>query len=92
MSKFEVESATPLDHFPEISTDDNCYDVFRYDAIFTTLTKRQREVAVLLGEGYNRKEIAGKLHTGIQAIYQIIIRIRYRLVRKAEVKPNAKYK
>jgi DNA-binding NarL/FixJ family response regulator len=48
--------------------------------LLTRLTNRQRQVALLLQQGYTRREIAEE-HLGVclQAIHQIIPRMRKRL-------------
>jgi hypothetical protein len=53
--------------------------------ILSILTKRQKAVARLLDDGYSRKEIAGDLHVCVQAVHQIVIRIRKRLKEKVNV-------
>ena len=49
------------------------------------LTRRQQQVAELLFTGYKRSEIAQNLTppVGIQAIHQIVLRIRKRLTKRA---------
>ncbi len=49
------------------------------------LTRRQRAVAELLFTGYKRSEIAKNLTppVGIQAVHQIVLRIRKRLTKRA---------
>jgi DNA-binding CsgD family transcriptional regulator len=47
--------------------------------LLSLLTKRQRRVALLLDDGYSRKEVAQRLHICVQAVHQIVIRIRKRL-------------
>jgi DNA-binding NarL/FixJ family response regulator len=53
--------------------------------LLTFLTKRQRSVAVLLNDGYTRKETAGELAVSLQAIHQIVLRMRKRLRERAQV-------
>ena len=55
------------------------------DYLFTVLTNRQRQVAKLLDDGYTRKEIANDLQVCVQAIHQIVLRIRKRINDKAGV-------
>lgn len=43
------------------------------------LTKRQREVAESLAEGYSRRETALRLGICLQAVHQIVLRMRKRL-------------
>lgn len=43
------------------------------------LTNRQKAVAQNLIEGYSRKETAARLNVSLQAIHQIVIRMRNRL-------------
>jgi DNA-binding NarL/FixJ family response regulator len=49
------------------------------------LTNRQKQVVKLLTEGYTRKEIADKLDIILQAVHQIIPRIRRRLRAKISI-------
>lgn len=54
-------------------------------AILQVLTKRQREVAFCLNDrDLTRKETAGELGVSLQAIHQIVLRMRKRL-REREV-------
>lgn len=55
------------------------------DWVFKCLTKRQREVATCLAEGYTRRETAKKLHVSLQAIHQIVPRMRDRIRVKGKV-------
>lgn len=43
------------------------------------LTKRQREVAQILADGYTRREVADRLGICLQAVHQIVLRMRKRL-------------
>ncbi len=63
----------------------NIYGQAEYERILSCLTNKQREVVLLLNEGYTRTEIADRLHISLQAIHQIIPRIRSRLIEKAQV-------
>lgn len=47
--------------------------------LLSLLTRRQKRVALLLDDGYSRKEVALKLEICVQAVHQIVIRIRKRL-------------
>lgn len=47
--------------------------------ILSLLTRRQRRVAMLLDDGYSRKEVAKRLKICVQAVHQIVLRIRKRL-------------
>lgn len=49
------------------------------------LTRRQQQVAELLFTGYKRSEIAKSLvpPVGIQAVHQMVLRIRKRLMKRA---------
>lgn len=51
------------------------------------LTRRQRQVAELMTAGYKRIEIAQKLTPPVcvQAIHQIVLRIRKRLIKRAGI-------
>lgn len=42
-------------------------------------TRRQRQVARLLEDGYSRRDTAKELSVSIQAIHQIVLRMRKRL-------------
>lgn len=42
-------------------------------------TRRQRQVARFLEDGYSRRDTAGELKVSIQAIHQIVLRMRKRL-------------
>ena len=53
--------------------------------LLSVLTNRQRTVADLLDKGYTRQEIALELVVCIQAIHQIVLRIRKRLEERADV-------
>jgi len=54
------------------------------DVILSKLTNKQRKVASYLNDGYKRKEVAKKLGVCIQAVHQIVLRIRKRLqIKKA---------
>ena len=63
------------------------YAAFEKEYILKSLTNRQRKVAELLFSGYDRKEIANTLEPKvcIQAIHQIIPRIRKRIAKKLGV-------
>lgn len=63
------------------------YGQFEKDFFLQCLTGRQRKVAELLFSGYKRQEIAShpEINVCIQAIHQIIPRIRKRLAKKAGV-------
>ncbi len=58
------------------------------EKLLSFLTKRQRQVAELLFAGYDRPQIAEHLTPPVcvQAVHQIILRIRKRLNQKAGVK------
>lgn len=53
--------------------------------LLSCLTNRQRQVVALIFDGYTRKETAKKLGVSWQAIHQIVLRIRKRLIIKANV-------
>lgn len=55
------------------------------DNLLSCLTKRQRQVAELMGKGYDRQEIGEELHVVTQAVHQIILRIRRRLYERAGI-------
>lgn len=61
------------------------YSEFDVESLLGCLTNRQRKVTELLLQGYKRKEIAGDhLHVVLQAIHQIVPRIRKRLIKRAD--------
>lgn len=47
--------------------------------LLSLLTRRQKRVALLLDDGYSRREVAIRLHICVQAVHQIVLRIRKRL-------------
>lgn len=47
--------------------------------LLSRLTNSQREVALLLQQGYTRREIADKRNTCLQAVHQMVPRMRKRL-------------
>lgn len=49
------------------------------------LTRRQQTVAALLADGYTRRETAQKLNVSLQAIHQIVLRMRGRLKTRGEI-------
>lgn len=56
------------------------------DFLMNILTSRQRKVTLLLLDGYSRKDTAAELNVCLQAIHQIVLRIRKRLVLYAQLK------
>ncbi len=64
---------------------ENAASFIQNDWLFQCLTKRQRSVATLLADGYTRRETAGKLDVSLQAIHQIILRMRNRLREKGKL-------
>ena len=52
------------------------------EQLIRSLTNRQQLVVQLLVDGFARKEIAGELKVSLQAIHQIILRIRKRITSK----------
>lgn len=56
------------------------------DWLYQVLTKRQRTVASLLADGYTRRETAQKLEVSLQAVHQIVLRMRNRLRTKGKLK------
>lgn len=53
--------------------------------LLRSLTSRQQEVVLMLVDGFQRKEVAIELHVSLQAIHQIILRIRKRMQIKGKV-------
>jgi DNA-binding NarL/FixJ family response regulator len=62
---------------------ENSYGQNQKEWLLSKLTKRQRAVAELLFDGWERKDVAQKLGVCLQAIHQIVPRIRKRLKAKA---------
>ena len=58
---------------------ENAASLIQNDWLFDCLTRRQRSVATLLIEGYTRRETAEKLEVSLQAVHQIVLRMRQRL-------------
>ena len=56
-------------------------------AFMNMLTTRQKQVVELMASGYSRAEIAQKLQPPVvvQAVHQIVIRIRHRLIARGDV-------
>lgn len=59
--------------------EEQIYGRFGELSLISCLTNRQRQVVQLLNEGYSRKEVAEKLGVSLQAIHQIVPRIRERI-------------
>ena len=53
--------------------------------IMRQLTRRQREVIDCICQGYTRRETAAMLGISLQAVHQIIPRMRQRLRKKADI-------
>jgi hypothetical protein len=49
------------------------------------LTKRQQKVAILLEETKDRKEVSNRLGIGLQAVHQIVLRMRKRMRKRIPV-------
>ena len=64
---------------------ENAASFIQNDWLFQCLTKRQRSVASLLADGYTRRETAEKLDVSLQAIHQIVLRMRSRLKEKGKL-------
>lgn len=58
---------------------ENAASFIQNDWLFKCMTKRQQAVAALLADGYTRRETAQKLEVSLQAVHQIILRMRNRL-------------
>lgn len=54
--------------------------------LISCLTNRQRKVAAFLTDGFTRKETAKQLGVCLQAIHQIVLRMRKRLKLKAQIR------
>lgn len=79
---FELQDDTnPEDEYTEQS---------QQDFYLSVLTNRQQTVAKLLNEGHSRKEIAHTLNVCLQAIHQIVLRIRKRLKEKTDIEYTPK--
>jgi DNA-binding NarL/FixJ family response regulator len=83
ISAMEEQGLEIGDNEQEVS---NFYGQHEAARLLACLTKRQRQVAGLLNEGYSRKDTAQKLGISLQAIHQIVPRMRKRLVTRAEVR------
>lgn len=62
------------------------YAVFNKRSLLAMLTARQRQVALCLDEGMARREVAIHLMVSLQAIHQIVLRVRKRLKERGEGK------
>lgn len=89
LSKFEEAFGNEEDKGDDIFGDhgkqvEEAYSKFDVESLLGCLTKRQRVVVELLADGYKRKQIA-KDHLGVvlQAVHQIVPRIRKRLLKRA---------
>lgn len=58
---------------------DHLFNAAQPDYILNVLTRRQRQVIQCILEGYTRRETAKKLGISLQAVHQIIPRMRLRL-------------
>jgi DNA-binding NarL/FixJ family response regulator len=58
--------------------DENVAKISR-DEVLKRLTPKQREVAILLEQGYKRKEIAKLRNTCLMAVHRIVLRMRKNL-------------
>ena len=65
---------------------ENAASFIQNDWLYQVLTKRQRTVAALLTDGYTRRETAQKLEVSLQAVHQIVLRMRSRLRVKGKLK------
>lgn len=82
LDELDFKSEVLGDHGREVEQD---YGEFSKETLLSCLTKRQRLVAELLFDGYKRKEIAkDHLHVVMQAVHQIVPRIRKRLIKRAD--------
>lgn len=64
---------------------ENAASFIQNDWLYQVLTKRQRTVAMLLAEGYSRRDAAIKLEVSLQAVHQIVLRMRSRLRTKGKL-------
>jgi DNA-binding NarL/FixJ family response regulator len=64
---------------------ENAQGSMHNDWLLGCLTRRQRSVAKLLHDGYSRRETAQQLNVSLQAVHQIVIRMRQRLRRKTKM-------
>jgi len=62
--------------------DERMYGELQLPYILQCLTGRQKAVAQMMAQGYMRKETAKRLGISLQAIHQIIPRMRKRLLAK----------
>lgn len=64
---------------------ENAASFIQNDWLYQVLTKRQRTVAQLLAEGYSRRDAEEKLEVSLQAVHQIVLRMRSRLRTKGKL-------
>jgi DNA-binding NarL/FixJ family response regulator len=89
-----IPDTVSLSTFEEIGLDrgddgkemENMQSRIQRDFLMNILTARQRKVTLLLLYGYSRKDTAAELNVCLQAIHQIVLRIRKRLVFYAQLK------
>jgi len=64
---------------------DEMIGIGQSEYIMNLLTRRQRQVIACICEGYTRRETAVRLGISLQAVHQIIPRMRQRLKRKSSI-------
>lgn len=74
-----------LDVSDEGSEVQNHYGHFGRKDILRNLTTKQQRVLFYYEKGYSREEIAMSLLESVQAVHQIILRIRKRLKKRAGI-------
>jgi DNA-binding NarL/FixJ family response regulator len=65
--------------------EEEMYSRFGELSLISRLTNKQRKVVDLLSKGYKRKEIAKTLGVSLQAIHQIVPRIRKRVKKHVSI-------
>lgn len=66
----------------------NHYGYFGRQELLQHLTAKQRRVLFYYEKGYSREDIAMNLVESVQAVHQIILRIRKRLSKRAGIIPK----
>jgi len=62
------------------------YGELNKEGLMSYLTRRQKQVVICLNDrGLTRKETAVGLGVSLQAVHQIVLRIRKRLIERAEI-------
>lgn len=91
-TKSDGDAANEPDDRTQFSGDngsqaENMFSNLSVEVILSVLTKRQRKVAQRLNAGYSRNDIARMDNISVQAIHQIVLRIRRRIQKCISQKP-----